>query len=40
MEDRRILSADEKAADLERHVALIAQEFREGFEAVDRIDRH
>jgi uncharacterized protein (TIGR00730 family) len=39
MEDRRILSADEKAADLERHVALIAQEFREGFEAVDRIDR-
>src|SRR5438045_8938550 len=39
MEDQRILSADEKAADLERHVAMIAQEFREGFEAVDRIDR-
>jgi uncharacterized protein (TIGR00730 family) len=39
MEDRRILSADEQAADLERHVALIAQEFREGFEAVDKIDR-
>jgi uncharacterized protein (TIGR00730 family) len=39
MEDQRILSADEKAADLERHVALIAQEFREGFEAVDKIDR-
>jgi len=39
MEDRRILSADEKAADLERHVAMIAQEFREGFEAVDKIDR-
>jgi len=39
MEDRRILSSDEKAADLERHVAIIAQEFREGFEAVDKIDR-
>ena len=39
MEDRRILSSDEKAADLERHVAMIAQEFREGFEAVDKIDR-
>jgi len=39
MEDRRILSSDETAADLERHVAMIAQEFREGFEAVDRIDR-
>jgi uncharacterized protein (TIGR00730 family) len=39
MEDRRILSSDEKAADLERHIATIAQEFREGFEAVDRIDR-
>jgi uncharacterized protein (TIGR00730 family) len=39
MEDRRILSSDEKAADLERHVGMIAQEFREGFEAVDRIDR-
>ena len=31
MEDQRILSSDEKAEDLERHVALIAQEFREGF---------
>ena len=39
MEDRRILSSDERAADLERHVAMIAQEFRSGFEAVDRIDR-
>jgi uncharacterized protein (TIGR00730 family) len=39
VEDQRILSADEKAADLERHVRLIAHEFREGFEAVDKIDR-
>jgi uncharacterized protein (TIGR00730 family) len=39
MEDRRILSSEEKAADLERHVDMIAQEFREGFEAVDKIDR-
>jgi uncharacterized protein (TIGR00730 family) len=39
VEDRRILTADEKAADLERHVGLIAHEFREGFEAIDRIDR-
>src|SRR6266511_4624515 len=39
MEDRRILSSEEKAYDLERHVALIAEEFREGFEAVDKIDR-
>ena len=39
MEDQRILSSDEKASDLERHVAMIAQEFREGFEAVDKIDR-
>jgi uncharacterized protein (TIGR00730 family) len=39
MEDRRILSSKETAADLERHVALIAQEFRDGFEAVDKIDR-
>src|SRR5207244_1108379 len=29
----------ETAADLERHVAMIAQEFRAGFEAVDSIDR-
>jgi uncharacterized protein (TIGR00730 family) len=40
MEDRRLLDRrEEPADDLERHVALIAQEFREGFEAVDRIDR-
>jgi uncharacterized protein (TIGR00730 family) len=39
MEDQRILSSEEKASDLERHVALIANEFREGFEAVDKIDR-
>jgi uncharacterized protein (TIGR00730 family) len=39
MEDRRILSSEERAEDLERDVALIAQEFREGFQAVDRIDR-
>jgi uncharacterized protein (TIGR00730 family) len=37
MEDRRILSAEEKTEDLEQDIALIAQEFREGFEAVDRI---
>jgi uncharacterized protein (TIGR00730 family) len=39
VEDRRILESRESPADLERHVTLIAQEFREGFEAVDRIDR-
>ena len=39
MEDRRILAADETPLELEQHVALIAHEFREGFEAVDRIDR-
>jgi len=39
VEDRGILSSDEKAEDLARHVALIAEEFRLGFEAVDRIDR-
>jgi uncharacterized protein (TIGR00730 family) len=39
MQDQRILSADETAAELERDVAVIAQEFREGFEAVDKIDR-
>jgi uncharacterized protein (TIGR00730 family) len=38
MEDRRILSAEEKTEDLEQDIALIAQEFREGFEAVDKID--
>jgi uncharacterized protein (TIGR00730 family) len=39
MEDRRILASEERASDLERHVAMIAREFREGFEAVDKIDR-
>jgi uncharacterized protein (TIGR00730 family) len=37
MDDRRILAADE--LDLRRHTALIADEFREGFEAVAQIDR-
>jgi uncharacterized protein (TIGR00730 family) len=37
MEDRRILSAEEKTEDLEQDIALIAQEFREGFQAVDQI---
>jgi uncharacterized protein (TIGR00730 family) len=37
MEDRRILSAEEKTEDLEQDIALIAHEFREGFEAVDKI---
>jgi uncharacterized protein (TIGR00730 family) len=37
MEDRRILSAEEKTEDLEHDIAVIAQEFREGFEAVDKI---
>jgi uncharacterized protein (TIGR00730 family) len=36
-EDRAILQRVE--TDLDRHVAMIAQEFREGFEAVDRIGR-
>jgi hypothetical protein len=39
MEDRRILASEEKASDLESHVAMIAHEFREGFDAVDKIDR-
>jgi uncharacterized protein (TIGR00730 family) len=39
MEDQRILSSEERAADLDRHVAMIAREFREGFELVDKIDR-
>ncbi len=39
MEDQRIFSSVESAADRERHVAMIAREFRDGFEAVDRIDR-
>jgi uncharacterized protein (TIGR00730 family) len=37
MEDRRILSAEEKTEDLEADIALIAQEFREGFQVVDKI---
>jgi len=37
MEDRRILSAEEKTEDLEQDIALIAQEFRDGFEVVDTI---
>jgi uncharacterized protein (TIGR00730 family) len=39
MEDRRILSAEEKTEDLEQDIALIAQEFRDGFEVVDRIEQ-
>jgi len=39
MEDRRIFASVEEAADIERHVALIAEEFRQGFEAVASIDR-
>jgi uncharacterized protein (TIGR00730 family) len=39
VEDRRILEAHETADELERHVAMIAHEFRTGFEAVNRIDR-
>ncbi len=40
MEDRRILSSEEQSVyDLDRHVGLIAKEFREGFEAVDRIQK-
>jgi uncharacterized protein (TIGR00730 family) len=37
MEDRRLFSAE--AEDVQRHVALIAEEFRAGFEAVDRIPK-
>ena len=39
MEDRWILSAEEKTEDLEQDIAQIEQEFREGFQAGDRIDR-
>ena len=40
MEDRRLLDRrEEPPYDLERHVQTIAAEFREGFQAVDRIDR-
>jgi uncharacterized protein (TIGR00730 family) len=39
LEDRRILDQRREDEDLERHVQRIAAEFRQGFEAVDRIDR-
>jgi uncharacterized protein (TIGR00730 family) len=39
MEDRRLLWSHEDPADLERHVEMIAHEFRQGFQAVERIDR-
>jgi uncharacterized protein (TIGR00730 family) len=38
MEDRRLLQSHD-GGDLRRHVGVIAEEFLEGFEAVDRIDR-
>ncbi len=37
MDDRRILSTEETVYDLDQHIGLIASEFREGFETVDRI---
>jgi uncharacterized protein (TIGR00730 family) len=37
MEDRRLLASDDRA--LPRHLITIAEEFRAGFEAVDRINR-
>ena len=37
MQDRRVLAHER--GDLEAHVAMIADEFRRGFEAVDRIPR-
>jgi uncharacterized protein (TIGR00730 family) len=39
LEDQRILTAEETVYDLDRHVTLIAAEFREGFEAVDQIKK-
>ena len=39
MEDRRILTAEESVYDLDGHIGLIAAEFREGFEAVDKIQK-
>ena len=39
MEDRRILDERREDENLERDVQVIADEFRRGFEAVDRIDR-
>jgi uncharacterized protein (TIGR00730 family) len=37
VEDRQILSSETTSYDIDRHVGMIAQEFRDGFEAVDRI---
>jgi uncharacterized protein (TIGR00730 family) len=39
MEDRRLLEAHEAPEELRRHTASIAEEFFEGFQAVERIDR-
>jgi uncharacterized protein (TIGR00730 family) len=39
IEDRRILEAETTASDLDDHVGRIAAEFRQGFEAVDRIPK-
>ena len=39
MEDRRILEAEATASDLDEQVSRIAEEFRQGFEAVDRIPK-
>ena len=39
MQDRRILEAESTSGELDRHVSGIADEFREGFEAVDRIPK-
>jgi hypothetical protein len=39
MEDRRMLEAEASASDLDRQVSRIAEEFRRGFEAVDRIPK-
>jgi uncharacterized protein (TIGR00730 family) len=39
VEDRRILSAEQPAAEIGEHVRRIAEEFRMGFEAVAQIDR-
>jgi uncharacterized protein (TIGR00730 family) len=39
MEDRRMLEAEATASDLDQQVSRIAEEFRQGFEAVDRIPK-
>jgi uncharacterized protein (TIGR00730 family) len=39
MEDRRILEAEATASDLDQQINRIAEEFRQGFEAVDRIPK-